>query len=73
VKLVGLLVLVLLGVWFFRSRQFKENSDMSSAAPKSPQEMLRCRQCGVHLPAVEAVRGTQGAYCCQDHLQQSEH
>jgi uncharacterized protein len=73
VKLFVLLILVLLGVWFFRNRQFGGHMDKSSAAPPLPQEMLRCRRCDVHLPAGEAVIGAQGVYCCQDHLQQSEH
>lgn len=29
--------------------------------------MVACRQCGLHLPASDAVVGTQGSYCSVAH------
>ena len=34
--------------------------------------MVACLQCGTHLPETEAVRGQQGAYCCEAHQRQRE-
>jgi uncharacterized protein len=36
------------------------------------EEMVACAQCGVHLPATDAVRGTKGHYCNAAHRQARE-
>jgi len=37
-------------------------------APGTPQDMVRCPICGVHLPRPDAVAGTNGLlYCSQEH------
>lgn len=41
-------------------------------APQAPQTMLQCHQCGVHLPASDAVMGARGAYCSTAHRQHME-
>lgn len=71
-KFFAFLVLVLVGVWFFRNRQAQMNEEANPPQPAQPQAMLRCDRCGVHLPGSEAVKGIHGNYCCQDHLHQSE-
>jgi uncharacterized protein len=38
----------------------------------APQTMLQCHQCGVHIPASDAVIGTRGNYCSIAHRQQME-
>ena len=35
--------------------------------PAAPQAMQRCAECGVHLPADEALPGRGGAFCCAEH------
>jgi uncharacterized protein len=36
--------------------------------PATPQDMVRCPICGVHLPRPDAVAGTNGLlYCSQEH------
>ncbi|MDT7929778.1 hypothetical protein [Tepidimonas sp.] len=34
--------------------------------------MVRCRHCGVHLPASDAVRGALGPYCGDEHRRLAE-
>ncbi len=46
------------------------------AAPPAvgaPQAMVRCAHCGLHLPASDAVRGTDGTpFCSAAHRQVAE-
>lgn len=70
-KALFYLALVLAGVWLWRSLALKPNAPKQPAAPpqNQPAAMVRCHQCGVHLPANEAMTGTDGRlYCSQAHL-----
>ena len=40
--------------------------------PGQPLPMIACDLCGTHLPEGEAVKGTDGRYCCQEHRRQHE-
>ena len=31
------------------------------------EKMIKCRQCGVHVPEGEALRHRELAFCCQEH------
>ena len=42
------------------------------AAPAQPQLMHVCAQCGVHLPASDAIAGRNGMYCCVAHRAHAE-
>jgi uncharacterized protein len=72
----GLLVLlvVLVGVWFWRSRA----SAISQRPPASPDptptplDTVACNHCQVHIPRAEAIQGQPRSYCGQDHLHLSE-
>jgi len=72
VKALLLLVVVLAGVWLWRSRQTRIDPKTPKAATATPLDMVCCTQCGMHIPGNEAVQGRQGLYCCQDHLHRSE-
>lgn len=37
--------------------------------PGSPETMVRCSQCGLHLPRSEAQASAGKFYCCEDHRQ----
>lgn len=71
-KVLLLLVVVLAGVWLWRSRQVPADKNRPGAAPAQPLDMLRCTQCGMHIPGDEAVQGKLGPYCSQEHLKQLE-
>lgn len=70
-KLLVLLLVVLFGLWLWRSRR-------PPAAPRPPREkppaaeMVRCAVCGLHLPQADAQLTSRGAYCGVEHRQQIE-
>jgi uncharacterized protein len=76
VRALLFLAVILAGVWWWRSRQASRDKDMPETPPAQPLaqplDMVRCTQCGMHIPGVEAVQGKQGPYCSQEHLKQLE-
>ncbi|MEI6733033.1 MAG: PP0621 family protein [Comamonadaceae bacterium] len=73
-RLLLVLLVVLAGVWLWRSNR-KSRSEFVPRRPEpSPQalEMVGCRLCSVHVALVDAVQGKKGLYCCLDHRQQAE-
>ena len=75
-KALLFLVVVLAGIWWWRSRHSpgeKDSTEVPDASPLAqPLEMVRCSQCGMHIPGAEAVQGKRGPYCSQEHLKQLE-
>lgn len=68
-----LLLLLLLALAFFmlgarrgRPRE-PEARDDRPAPPAQPRAMLRCAECGMHLPADEALPGKGGVFCSAAH------
>jgi uncharacterized protein len=72
VKALLFLVVMLVGVWWWRSRQVPGDKKEPEATAAPPLDMVRCTQCGMHIPSAEAVQGKQGPYCSQEHLKQLE-
>jgi uncharacterized protein len=67
-----LLIAVVVGVlWLVRARSSRLKPPPSRAdqpaKPVSPQAMVVCPHCGVHLPRSDAVAGAQGLYCSDAH------
>lgn len=66
-----LLMLGLLAVVFFmlgaRRGRPAEPEARKPQAPVPPQAMLRCAECGMHLPADEALPGKGGVFCGAAH------
>jgi uncharacterized protein len=65
--------------WFVRSKkdgkQQDEHSKQAGGAsrPSEVEAMLQCAQCGLHIPASEAVVTEQGkVFCSQEHRLQME-
>ncbi len=76
-----LLVFAILGiaVWLWRyNRRSDQPQDNQVQAKNKPDDatkplpMLRCAACGVHLPAADALAGSQGSYCSLAHRSQKE-
>jgi uncharacterized protein len=77
-----LIVVAVLAVafWFWRNNRQNAKVQQKKTAPSkanasdigSPQPMLRCAACGVHVPATDAVVGERGSYCTTAHLSQRE-
>ena len=73
-KSLLLLLIVLGGVWLWRSRQVSSTPTHRSRkepAP-APQDMLLCPYCGVHFPSIDAVHGQRGVYCSAEHQHLAE-
>ncbi|MEO6280205.1 PP0621 family protein [Roseateles sp.] len=73
-----LLLLGLLALFFFvlglkrsRPRDPEARKPPPPAQPK-PQAMLRCAECGMHLPADEALPGKGGVFCSSAHRSSHE-
>lgn len=72
------LLLVLVVAWLIWRQGRLARRDASArpgpkAAPGTPQEMVRCAVCGVHLPRADATEGTAGrVYCGDEHRRQGE-
>lgn len=73
-KVLLILVVLLLGLWLWRSnRQTKPNPGAApDPAAAKPLAMVRCSVCAVHIPAADAVPGKLGSYCSADHLHRAE-
>lgn len=71
--LIWFLILFLV-IWYIRTKQTKaakkptQSPNTRSPDPATSEPMLQCSQCGVFLPASEAVQASSGnAYCCEEH------
>ncbi len=71
---VLLLLLVLAGVWFWRSRASSLGQPPSPPPVEPPLTLdtVACSRCSVHIPRAEAIQGRHGVYCCVEHLHRSE-
>ena len=61
---VFVLLLLLRGSW---RRGRKPPPASKPAEGEVPQPMLRCAQCGLHLPRDEALPGRGGVFCSEAH------
>jgi uncharacterized protein len=78
-KYAVVILVVLLGVWLWRKNRADDRKEMAAkpkrkdAAPVgTPQIMVSCAVCGVHLPQSDAVLGKIKHYCSLAHRQQRE-
>ena len=70
-----LVLLVVVAVFWLMSSRRREvgQSRRSSSAPASPQAMVSCVQCGVHLPRNDALQACDGRWFCSTaHLKAGE-
>jgi len=67
-KFLLLLAILFAVYWFFKSYKRKR-----SRGPQTPhahgdaEDMVRCAQCGVHLPRSESLTSGQVFYCSAEH------
>ncbi len=76
-KLILILAAVLIGIWLFRANRRSDpgstgKKQQPPSASASPQDMVRCQLCDVHLPMIDSIQGRRGSYCCPEHLKRAE-
>ena len=64
--LLGLLALLFFMLGAKRGRP-REPEARRPPPPAAPQAMLSCAECGMHLPADEALPGKGGVFCSAAH------
>ncbi|MEB0055393.1 PP0621 family protein [Variovorax sp. LG9.2] len=81
-KYLLVFIVLFIAIWLFRKGQREEEREAARKTrpvpPKAPptvgapQAMLRCAQCGLHLPATDAIAGPDGVYCSVAHRRAAE-
>jgi len=68
-KVLVTLIAVFVLLWLVRSsvRRMRAPPPPAAREAPAPQAMLTCAQCGVHLPANEALPGRGGVFCGAAH------
>ena len=67
--LVALVLMVAIGIWRNKRRKAAASSTPQRHL-RTPEDMLTCAHCGLHLPASDAVIAKDHrTYCCAEHLQ----
>lgn len=72
-RLLLWLALAVAVFWLLRPKRTNnavsdKDQSVSGAMPAPAERMIQCRQCGIYLPASDAVQGAGGeAYCCDAH------
>lgn len=70
--LIFLVVLIVVWRWRTARTAVAQQRPQKPPVAAKPLTMVACGQCGIHIPAGDAVMGTRAAYCCAAHRQQME-
>ncbi len=62
------LVLAVVVVWAVLKSYSKPRSRGAAPRTPAPEDMVRCAQCGVHLPRSESHASGEKFFCSEDHL-----
>lgn len=66
-RLILLLLLVALVYGMVRRHQRRMTMQDTPASLPATEDMVRCVQCGIHLPRSEGVLSAQKIFCCVEH------
>jgi uncharacterized protein len=66
-KIVIFLIAVFALLWLLRGGASRRARPPAASQAASPQPMLACAQCGLHLPRDEALPGRGGVFCGAAH------
>jgi len=66
-KMLLFLLSVLALLWLLRRSVQRARLRPQAPQVPEPQPMVACAQCGVHLPASDALPGRGGVFCGADH------
>ena len=69
-KFLLLVVGLFVAYWIFKAykRALTRGAKRPTGA-KGAEDMVRCAQCGVHMPRSESLMSGQAFYCTQEHRQ----
>ena len=65
-KFLLLLVVILAVIWVARGGR-RRAVKRDPPPPPIQEEMIACRQCGLHLPRSDALPGRGGLFCSEAH------
>jgi uncharacterized protein len=68
-RLILIAVAIAVAVWLLR-RAFADPKDRAKQHPEragTPDELVRCAHCGLHLPRSEARSASDRLYCSDEH------
>ena len=64
-------ILLIAGIWILylvvKNHIAKKQARMAQKPPKDTQNMVRCKQCGIHLPISQAIEINNDYFCCEEH------
>lgn len=63
-----LLIIIGLALVYLILRSYLRNLERPGPPSTKTEDMVRCAQCGVHLPRSESLGSNGDFYCCDDHL-----
>ncbi|MBD9415618.1 hypothetical protein IB234_13730 [Pseudomonas sp. PDM16] len=70
-RLLFWIAVITAAIWLWR--RFKRPAKPATKPQgEQPAPMVRCSQCGVHVPRDKAVSSGNSWYCSQAHLQQEQ-
>ncbi|HGX92327.1 MAG TPA: hypothetical protein ENK35_03335 [Candidatus Tenderia sp.] len=73
--LIFRLIIAIAIIWllfYVYRRIHKRVANKRQLARRAPEtkDMVRCEQCGLHIPSTEAIERAGHYYCCQEHAEQ---
>jgi uncharacterized protein len=73
-KLLLLILLAIVGWLVFKALNRPSRQDRSDQpAGQSPEPMVKCAHCGIHLPQSEGLAKGERYYCCEEHRRLGGH
>lgn len=69
---MGKILLLAIGVWLLITviKRYGQNMQNPSSQPGSPEDMVQCAYCNVHLPKSDGLLIGNQYYCCEAHSKQ---
>lgn len=62
-----LLALAAYVAWQWLRRSALRGPPGQTRAPATPQAMVSCAHCGLHVPQADALPADERFFCCEDH------
>jgi uncharacterized protein len=66
-KLIFLVLGLLLAYWILKSYRRKVDRKEPSSTEAGEEDMVRCAQCGLHLPRSESLAAGGKSFCGSEH------